>query len=122
MTVMTQIIQEYPGYYWQYDEEATQWQMRWEPVHRWYSPPRLHPEVIKYDIHVPLWFQDKIGLVIGRQGHNFIRITSETGCYYIYYLSVENKIEVWGLPKNVGRAVHRIRKLMYKIQNSLPQQ
>jgi len=119
---MTQIIQEYPGYYWQYDEEVAQWQMMWEPIHRWYSPPKLHPEVIKYDIHVPLWFQDKIGLLIGHKGHNFIRITAETGCYYIYYLSVQNKIEIWGHRDNIIHAISRLRKLMNKIQNNYEQQ
>lgn len=112
----TKIIQEFPGYYWQYDEEAAQWQMMWEPVHCWYSPPKLHPEIFCHDLHVPLWFQDKIGLLIGRQGHNFIRITYETGCCYIYYLSVQNKIEIWGGRDNVLQATHRLRKLMSKIQ------
>lgn len=115
---LTQIIQEHPGYYWEYDIEIAQWQMRWEPVHRWYSPPLLHPEVIKYDFHVPLWFQDKIGMLIGRQGHNFIKITNQTECYYIYYLSVENKIEIWGLRDNVVQAIRRIKKLMFTIQNN----
>lgn len=114
---MTQIIQEHPGYYWEYDVEIAQWQMRWEPVHRWYSPPLLHPEVLKYDLNVPLWFHDKIGLLIGRQGHNFIKITNETDCYYIYYLSVSNKIEIWGMRENVVQAIRRLKNLMFKIQN-----
>lgn len=118
---MTRIIQEYPGYYWQYDEEAAQWRMYWEPVRGWYSPPKLHPEVIQHTIHVPLWFQENVGLLIGRQGRHFIRITKETGCFYIFYLSVQNKIEIWGGRDNIVHAIHRIRKLMSNIQKNLQQ-
>lgn len=116
MTTPTQIIQEHPGYYWEWDLEAAQWQMEWQPVHRWYSPPCLHPEVVRSDIQVPLWFQDKIGLLIGSQGSNFIRITEQTGCYYIFYRSITGKIEVWGLRNNVMWAVKRIQHLINKIQ------
>lgn len=114
-TQQTHIIQEFPGYYWQWEGE--QWQMKWEPVHGWYSPPRLHPEVRKYHVYVPFDLQDKMGLVIGRQGHNFVRITEETGCYYIFYLSVENKIEVWGPPDPVHQAVRKLRRLFRRFQN-----
>lgn len=112
----TQIIQEHPGYFWEWDLEAAQWQMKWQPIHRWYSPPRLHPEVIRYDIQVPLWFQDKIGLLIGRQGSNFIRITEQSNCYYIFYRSITGKIEIWGLRENVMKAVRKIYNLWNKIQ------
>lgn len=113
----TQIIHEHPGYYWKW--ENNYWQMYWEPVHRVYSPPRLNPEIMMHELYVPLWFQDKIGVLIGRQGHNFIRITQETGCYYIYYLAASNKIEIWGHLNNVVHATKRLKKLMSKIQNNI---
>jgi hypothetical protein len=112
----TQVIQEHPGYYWEWDLEAAQWQMRWHPIHRWYSPPRLHPEIICYEIPVPLWFQEKIGLVIGRQGANFIKITEQTECEYIFYRSMTGKIEIWGQRSNVEKAVRKIKNLFWKIQ------
>ena len=110
---MTQIIPEHPGYYWYWEKD--QWQIYWEPVNRWYSPPRLHPEIVKYEFQVPLWFQEKIGLLIGRQGCHFIRITRQSGCHYIYYLAQSNKIEIWGYPNNIYTAIKSIKNLMYKI-------
>lgn len=115
----TQIIQDHPGYFWQYDAEMAQWQMYWNPVNNWYSPPHLHRDIVKYEMDVPVWFQDKIGLLIGRQGQNFIKITSETGCYYIYYISVSNKIEVWGHQGNCIHAMKRIHKLMDYLYHSV---
>lgn len=109
----TRIIQEHPGYYWQWD--GYYWQIRWQPVHQWYSPPCLHPSVQKQDIRVPMELQDKIGLLIGHQGRNFVRITQQTGCYYIFYLSVSNTIEVWGEPSAVVKAVQAIYKLISRI-------
>jgi hypothetical protein len=117
MQTTTQIIQEHPGYYWAWDEGVQQWQMMWEPVHSWYSPPRLHPEVKKYTVRVPYDLRDKIGLLIGRQGHNFIRITEQTGCYYIFYLSTTHTIEVWGPHEGVVQAVHKLRAQIRWAQN-----
>lgn len=111
------IIQDYPGYYWAWDETFHKWNMMWSPVHRWYSPPRLHPNIMKYDVCVPDNLHNKIGLLIGHQGHNFIRITEQTGCYYIYYVSLTNKIEVWGPHANVIRATHKIRNRIHRLQN-----
>lgn len=110
---ITQIIQEHPGYYWQW--EGDQWQLKWEPVHCWYSPPCMHPNVLRYDLHVPLELRDKIGVLIGHKGKNFIRITFQTGCYYIFYLSVDNKIEVWGMKDDVDKAVGKLRALMTRV-------
>lgn len=111
----TRVIQEYPGYYWQLEDN--QWYMMWEPVHGWYSPPCLHPDIKKYELSVPRDLQDKIGLIIGREGHNFIRITEQTGCEYIFYLSIPNKIEIWGSQDSVHAASCKIRHLFYKIRN-----
>lgn len=115
----TQIIQEHPGYYWEWDIEAVQYQMKWEPVQNCYSPPVLHPEVKKYELRVPFDMQDKIGLLIGGQGKNFKRITEQTGCFYIFYLSVPNKIEIWGPTEGVRAAVRKIWNLIHKIRATI---
>lgn len=112
----TQIIQEHAGYYWEWDIEATQWQMHWQPISRWYSPPCLHPNIHKYDLQTPFWIQDKIGLLIGRQGANFIKITEQTGCIYIFYRSITGNIEIWGQYFNIISAIHMIKHLMWKIK------
>lgn len=114
--IRTQIILEHPGYFWEWDEESQRWNMMWEPVHQWYSPPRLHPQIMKQEVSVPDSLMHKIGLLIGRQGYNFIRITEQTGCDYIFYLSMTNKIEVWGKHETVIRAVRKLENLMNNLQ------
>lgn len=93
--------------------------MTWEPIRGWYSPPRLNPGIKKYDLHVPQDLHDRIGLLIGRQGHNFIQITEQTGCEYIFYLSIPNKIEIWGSHDSIHHAIRKLRNLFRKIQNRM---
>jgi hypothetical protein len=109
----TQVIQEFPGYYWQWD--GFQWQMMWEPVRNVYSPPCLHPGVVRHEVQVPLQLHDKVGLLIGSNGQNFIRITTQTGCFYIFYRSTHNKVEVWGHAANVMHATRRIQSCLGKM-------
>jgi hypothetical protein len=113
---ITQVIHEFPGYYWQWD--GWQWQMMWEPIRNLYSPPRLHPGVVKHEIQVPLELNDKIGILIGGNGQNFIRITTQTGCFYIFYLSTRNSVEIWGPPHGVMTATNRIQNSIHKLFNT----
>lgn len=112
----TQVIQQFPGYYWQWD--GHQWQMMWEPVRNIYSPPCLHPGVVCHELQVPLTLHDKIGLLIGKDGQNFIRVTLQTGCFYIFYRSTHNKVEIWGLPPNVIPATRKIQGTFQKLMTA----
>lgn len=109
----TQVIQDFPGYYWEWD--GHNWLMMWEPVRNWYSPPCLHPGIARHDVQVPLELHDKVGLLIGHKGQNFIRITAQTGCCYIFYLAAHNKVEVWGPPPSVLSATRKIQGTIHKL-------
>lgn len=109
----TQVIQDFPGYYWQWD--GFQWQMMWEPVRNVYSPPCLHPGVLCHEVRVPLQIHDKIGLLIGSNGQNFIRITNQSGCFYVFYRATRNIVEIWGYTLNVAHATRMIQSSVRKL-------
>jgi hypothetical protein len=90
----------------------------WQPIKNWYTPPTMHPGVKKYDILIPLDLDDKMGMLIGSHGKNFKRITEETGCYYIFYLSVPNKVEIWGPVESIRPAVRKIWDLIHKTRDT----
>ena len=57
-----------------------------------YSPPVSHYRHFKIK---PEW-HDYIAKIIGKDGCHFIRITTRTGCKYIWYNEEKGIIELWG--------------------------
>ena len=81
----------------------------WKPVTNVYSPPVLHPDVKKADFYLQPEQSKIIGLLIGRNGYHFKRITEISGCLYIFYIGCQT-IEVWGTPQSIHRAFCMLQK------------
>ncbi len=102
----TQIVPQHVGYFWDFDIEAAHWVLRWEPVKGRYSPPVLDNTILSTHVDVPQDLQDKMGLVIGRDGQFFKYITHWSGAVYIFYRQDIGKIEIWGWEANLQRAAY----------------
>lgn len=90
-----QIIPQHPGYYWAQDQQG-RWDLRWEPVQGYYSPPKFDLHLQQYLLLVPDDFLAEMGFVIGRLGKHFKRITEVSGTKYIFFRSDSRNIEIWG--------------------------
>ena len=62
-----------------------------------YDPPigRAHYR----QFTAPEEWHDKIKLIIGRDGCNFIKATRRSGCSYIWHHRDTHIIEIWGTPR-----------------------
>lgn len=92
-----------------------------------YTPP-TGDDVILRKIHISPYNQNRIGLVIGKEGHNFIKITEKYDLLYIYYIN--EHIEVYGKDiQNIFKAITTLtnqirilnmtKKMYYNVDNIL---
>jgi rRNA processing protein Krr1/Pno1 len=100
---ITRIIPQYPGYYQRYFPDGS-FVLEWVPVPSYYSPPNLHHGICVKQIQVDT--QVEKGLIIGKQGKHFKRITESTGCLYIFLK--QEYIEIWGSEQAVQQAQKEI--------------
>lgn len=115
----TQILPEYPGYYYRSSITMLNKRLCWEPVEGWYSPPKFEIGVKKMEIALPQDFlPEEMGYVIGKKGIHFKWITEKSKTLYIFYRKETGKIEIWGQSdETIGLAVH----LLYRHFNHLRQ-
>ena len=80
-----------------------------------YDPPlgRAHYRHFK----MPEEWEDKIRLIIGRDGCNFIKATQRSGCKYIWHHRDTNIIEVWGPKDKVIKGEKCVRAIARKYIN-----
>ena len=80
-----------------------------------YDPPvgRAHYRHFK----MPEEWGDKIKLIIGREGCNFIKATQKSGCKYIWHHRDTNIIEVWGPKDKVMDGEKCVREIAQKYLN-----
>lgn len=80
-----------------------------------YDPPlgRAHYRHFK----MPEEWEDKIKLIIGRDGCNFIKATQKSGCKYIWHHRDTNIIEVWGPRDKVMKGEKCVREMAQKYLN-----
>lgn len=92
-----------------------------------YNPPKGDDILLK-KIHISPYNQNRIGLIIGKDGHNFIRITEKYDLLYIFYIN-EN-IELYGKDiQNIYKAITTLtnqirilnltKKMYYNVDNIL---
>ena len=83
-----------------------------------YDPPlgRAHYRHFK----MPDEWEDKMKLIIGRDGCNFIKATRRSGCKYIWHHRDTNIIEVWGPIDKVMRGEKCVRAIARKYINDSP--
>jgi hypothetical protein len=100
----TKIIPQNPGYYHRYFIDGS-YALEWTPVSSYYSPPNRHYGICMKQIQ----FDDRLekGIIIGKQGKHFKRITENTGCLYIFLKN--DVIEIWGTEKAVQHAEWEIK-------------
>ena len=103
-TNFTRIIPQHPGYYYRYFSDSN-CVLEWTPVASYYSPPLLHPNVTVKQVQVDAPLEK--GLIIGKQGKHFKRITEATGCLYIFLK--QDTIEIWGTEQAVQQATTEIQ-------------
>jgi len=103
---ITHVIPEHVGYFWEWTGQD--WQIRWEPVKGIYSPPSLMNLSVGY-LEVPEILNDKMGLVIGKDGSMFKFITHWSYSVYIFYRQDINKIEIWGYQPSIDKAIQLLR-------------
>lgn len=80
-----------------------------------YNPPPLsiYPKLIRRTINITKSIDEKIGIIIGKNGENFIDLTEKYNLLYIFY--TDYKIELYGLDDtNIMSAIHEIiKKIKY---------
>jgi hypothetical protein len=76
-----------------------------------YEPP-TGDDVLLRKIHVSPYNQNRIGLIIGKEGHNFIKITETFNLLYVYYIN--EHIEIYG--KNIKDIFQAITVLTNQIR------
>lgn len=91
----TKVILDHPGYYW-YRNGESPWEIRWEPVQGYYSPPKLEKWIQVQELEVPSEFLDGMGNIIGKSGVHFKWITQKSKTKYIFFRTDTGKIEIWG--------------------------
>lgn len=91
----TQIIPEHPGYYWRFTADR-KWLLCWEPVHGYYSPPKLDEHISHAEVEIPQDLVNSVGVVIGKDGVRFKWITEKTKTHYIFFNEKTGKVEIWG--------------------------
>mgnify|MGYP003628998977 FL=1 len=57
---------------------------------------------------------DKMKLIIGRAGCNFIKATRRSGCSYIWYHKDTHLIEIWGPFDKIMKGENCVRKIAQK--------
>lgn len=82
---------------------SAQGQFCWTPIPRVYSPPRMHPGVIKTILWLPEDApKNKMGLFVGAGGIHFKNMTALSGVAYLFLLRHEETgryfVEIWGYP------------------------
>ena len=92
-----------------------------------YNPPKGDDILLK-KIHISPYNQNRIGLIIGKDGHNFIRITEKYDLLYIFY--IDENIELYGkVIQNIYKAITTLtnqirilnltKKMYYNVDNIL---
>lgn len=92
-----------------------------------YTPPSGDDILLK-KIYISPYNQNRIGLLIGKEGHNFIRITEKYDLLYIYF--IDEHIEIYGKDlQNIYKAIHTLtnqirilnytKKMYYNVDNIL---
>ena len=76
-----------------------------------YEPP-TGDDVLLRKIHISPYNQNRIGLIIGKEGHNFIKITEKFNLLYVYYIN--EHIEIYG--KNIKDIFQAITVLTSQIR------
>ena len=76
-----------------------------------YEPP-TGDDVLLRKIHISPYNQNRIGLIIGKEGHNFINITEKFNLLYVYYIN--EHIEIYG--KNIKDIFQAITVLTSQIR------
>ena len=92
----TQVIFHEPGYYWYQPEHSPEWELRWEPVRGYYSPPKFERGIQYHELQVPDELVPFMGTVIGKTGLHFKWITEKSKTKYIFYRVETRRIEIWG--------------------------
>lgn len=111
----TYIDQAHPGYYFWTDSPEmnanAEFELRWQPVRGYYSPPLLHQNIKCNKVPVPDEFLPDMGLVIGKNGVHFKWITERSKVAYIFFCVKTKQIEVWGVEeKKLDFAIHLIQR------------
>jgi len=77
-----------------------------------YDPPigRAHYR----QFTAPEEWHDKIKLIIGRDGCNFIKATRRSGCSYIWHHRDTHIIEIWGPHDKVMKGERCVRNIAKK--------
>ena len=75
------------------------------PAQGVYCPPSAHYT------EVPLSEEDesRIGLIIGKGGFYFKRITEAARVYYMWYNPQRHAVEIWGPENRLGNAIQRVK-------------
>lgn len=94
----TQILESHPGYTWIWDFAINTWILQWTPIKGVYSPPLLDHRLYCKIIPIPIDLQNKIGLICGKDGRHFKKISECTFTPYIFYRHDYNSIEIWSFP------------------------
>ena len=76
-----------------------------------YTPP-TGDNVFLRKIHITPYNQNRIGLIIGKEGNNFIKITETFNLLYVYYIN--EHIEIYG--KNIQDIFEAITVLTNQIR------
>ena len=76
------------------------------PAQGVYCPPSAHYT------EVPLSEEDesRIGLIIGKGGFYFKRITEAARVYYMWFNPQRHAVEIWGPENRLGNAIERVKK------------
>lgn len=85
---MSQKIEGYPGYSYNWIEPLQQWVMRWAPEREVYSPPVLDESIRWIHLSVPSNIKS-FGALDTRKLERDHKIT------YLFYRADLNKIEIW---------------------------
>jgi len=70
-----------------------------------YLPPSAHYTEVPLDEED----QNRIGLIIGKNGFYFKRITEAARVYYLWYNPKRCAVEIWGPEKRLGNAIGRVK-------------
>lgn len=105
----TVVVPSSPGYVWEWRPERGDWLLCWQAVPGVYSPPYLHPGIVRQWVGIPPVLAGHMGRVIGREGRFFKHISDMTGAPYIWFRADVFVMEVWGTPEQVAAAFRRIQ-------------
>jgi hypothetical protein len=91
--------------------------LAWNPIPNIYCPPVLQSGICCIKMRILDQHLFAIGLIIGKEGHHFKKITHQSMCLYIYFLKQTSEIEIWGHESVVYYALellcNHINKVLY---------